>query len=480
MSTWCTRPPRAALPGDAHLAQDVTQEVFIIVARRSATLALHRSIEGWLYTTTRYESSHAIRREQRRRAREHQADAMKELSPEPVLDWNRVRPLLDAAMADLGPRDRNAVIMRYFLGRSFREIGAKHQVTEDGARRRVERALDKLQSLLGRRGVSSTATALATTLAAQAVLAAPAELTPSILAATAGTTAATTWLPISLLHVMTSTKATAAIAVALVLLTAGTAVRELAVRDAAAAALSGVQQRLDATQRRESALQQQVDLAAQPPPMPAPTASPPTSEPATDPAVAGAKFLAAHPEARRLWDARERSLTLAKVGPMFREFGLTAPQTDEMLDLIMRQQTRNTMIDGPNGQMLFHADPTLSPEEFERQARQILGDKFDQIPTYLRRAAAYDLVAELAGAVYRTDPLQPAQMESMTRVLTDASPSYRSGSAFNRWDIDWDQVAANANTVLSPTQRAALSDLRQQATYRRAKQNLGAEAANQP
>jgi TonB family protein len=98
-------------------------------------------------------------------------------------DWDRVRPVLDEAMGELNEGDREAILLRFFEGRNFADVGARLNVSDNTARMRVERALDKLHGHLERRGVTSTQAALAAALAHQAVLAAPAGLATAIAAA---------------------------------------------------------------------------------------------------------------------------------------------------------------------------------------------------------------------------------------------------------------------------------------------------------
>jgi hypothetical protein len=123
----------------------------------------------------------------------------------PAADWSRIHPLLDAAMHDLEERDREAILLRFFEGQSFAEVGGRLRLTEEAARKRVDRALDKLHALLAQRGVTSTAAALAVVLANQPAVAVPAGLavttTASALAAGAAKGAALT-----LLQFMTMTK----------------------------------------------------------------------------------------------------------------------------------------------------------------------------------------------------------------------------------------------------------------------------------
>lgn len=171
--------------GDAHLARDVAQSVFADLARKAAVLAERPVLGGWLYTSTGYAAAKAVRAEQRRRRREREAQLMEDLTrdAEPEADWDALRPVIDAALGELGERDREAVLLRFFENRGFAEIGARLRLGENGARMRVERALDKLHAALARRGIRSSAAALGTALGAHAVVAAPSGLAATIAAA---------------------------------------------------------------------------------------------------------------------------------------------------------------------------------------------------------------------------------------------------------------------------------------------------------
>jgi len=186
--------------GDTHLAQDVTQLVFTDLARKAESVASHRVLAGWLFTSTRFAAAKAVRGERRRHAREEEAHLMQEIfrpdDPATQLDWARVRPVLDEALAELDDRDREAILLRFFEGRDFADVGARLNVADNTARMRVERAVDKLHGLLARRGVTSSSAALAVALANQAVATAPAGLATTVAgaalagAATGGSVAA--------------------------------------------------------------------------------------------------------------------------------------------------------------------------------------------------------------------------------------------------------------------------------------------------
>lgn len=168
--------------GDNAAAADVAQTVFTDLARKASILTSHTSLTGWLYTSTRFLAANTRRSEERRRQREQQALAMNTLSPDSEVEpgWDRLRPVLDDSLATLSEQDREAVLWRYFERRSHVEIGTRLGISENAARMRVERALEKLRTHLTQQGIPSTATALGLVLSRQAVLAAPAGLSDQI------------------------------------------------------------------------------------------------------------------------------------------------------------------------------------------------------------------------------------------------------------------------------------------------------------
>jgi len=247
--------------GDAHLAQDVSQQVFIALARRAAALARHPVLTGWLYTTTHFTAAKAVRAAQRRQAREQAAQAMNDQtsSPGAEADWARLHPALDDAMLALGDRDREAVLLRFFAGRAFADIGAQLGLSENAARMRVDRALDKLRARLARRGVVSTATALALLLTEHAVAAAPAGLASTISgAAVAGAAAGggslAFWSFMSASKLLTGVTAAAVIAAGVVVIQQQQAIGRLQTE---AASLQAQNQALPALRAENQRLKQQ-------------------------------------------------------------------------------------------------------------------------------------------------------------------------------------------------------------------------------
>jgi RNA polymerase sigma factor (sigma-70 family) len=176
--------------GDVHLAQDITQAVFMDLARKAGSLPGNVPLAGWLHRHTCFTAANAIRTERRRRNREQTALEMNSLEAGDEPRWEHVAPHLDAGLNELNPADRHAIVLRFLDRQDFRAIGGALGISEDAAQKRVSRALDKLREVLGRRGVALPAAALASVLASEAVTAAPAGLALSI--TTASLTAATT------------------------------------------------------------------------------------------------------------------------------------------------------------------------------------------------------------------------------------------------------------------------------------------------
>src|SRR5437016_4634960 len=212
---------------DAHLAEEITRTVFIILARKARSLTSKTVISGWLYRTARYASAKALTMQRRRQHREQEAYMRSQLNETESDAWTQIEPVLDTAMAQLGEKDHNAVVLRFFEGRNFKDISATLGTTEAGAKMRVNRALEKLRKFFTTRGLTFSAAAIAGAISANSVQAAPIGLATSVTAAAVKGTAVTTstlTLIKTTLKIMAWTKLKTAVVVgAIAIFAAGTA-----------------------------------------------------------------------------------------------------------------------------------------------------------------------------------------------------------------------------------------------------------------
>ncbi|MEQ2008155.1 MAG: sigma-70 family RNA polymerase sigma factor [Limisphaerales bacterium] len=168
---------------DASLADEIASAVFLVLAQKAGSLRDGTILSGWLLRTTRFIAANALRREVRRQHREEEVMNTLLHRSESDAAWNRIAPLLDEALTQLGDRDRDALALRFFDQRSFRDIGQALGTTEDNAQKRVSRALEKLRGYFARHGAKVPAAILAAALTGNCVQAAPAGLAATVTAA---------------------------------------------------------------------------------------------------------------------------------------------------------------------------------------------------------------------------------------------------------------------------------------------------------
>lgn len=187
---------------DPHLAEEVTQTVFVILARKAASLGPKTILSGWLCRTARNTAANALTIQRRRQRREQEAYMQSSANePEPESDaWKQIAPLLDTAMAQLGEKNHDAVVLRYFDGKDLKEVGAALGVSEEAAKKRVARAVEKLRRFFHKRGIVVPVSILVAAISANAVQAAPAGFVPIAAPAAGGGTTLT------ILKIMAMTK----------------------------------------------------------------------------------------------------------------------------------------------------------------------------------------------------------------------------------------------------------------------------------
>jgi uncharacterized protein (TIGR03435 family) len=209
-------------------AEEITQAVFVIFAQKAKFISVKTIIPGWLYQTARLTASSYLKREARRARREHEAFMQNELQTNAADEtWREFAPLLEDAMGRLNEQERAAIVLRFLAGKSFAEVAGATGISENAAKKRVTRSLEKLRIHFARRGVSSTTAIIAGAISANGVQAAPVALQKSVMAAVAtkGAAAGSSTLTLikGALKIMAWTKMkTSAVVAVAVLLAAGT------------------------------------------------------------------------------------------------------------------------------------------------------------------------------------------------------------------------------------------------------------------
>ncbi len=222
-------------------AEEITQAVFIILARKAGGLERSRVLSGWLYQTARLTSANFIRGEFRRQRHEEEAFMQSSLNEPADAAWQEIAPLLDKAMGDLNETDRATVVLRFFENKTAAEIGQALDLSEAAAHKRVNRSLEKLRRFFARRGVHSTTAIIGAAMSANSVQAAPVGLAGAVSAAAAKGAAAggsTLALAKGVLKIMAWTQVKTATVIAtgvlLVAATSTVAVKQIAAHHAEA------------------------------------------------------------------------------------------------------------------------------------------------------------------------------------------------------------------------------------------------------
>ena len=464
------------LNGDVHAAADIAQIVFARAAGDARRLSRHPVLTGWLYLAVRNAVTDRIRAERRRLKREQAAHDLQEvlMSNDGPLEPDKLKPVIDRALDELPDREREMVLLRFFQARSFAEIGAAFGVSEEAARKRIARSLERLHDALSRRGITSTAAALATTLGADCAVAAPAGLASSI--ATSAVAAAPAALgPIGL---MTITKLQASALAAVFLAGACGLVWQHRSVARLQADVTNLQQRvgaLDADNQRlakaraaaeanvthlHAELEQRQTSAVT-------VAAPVAHSGGATAQLAALSRAASEP---RPADAPQIAQAHKRYDPFLKARGLTPEQMDRWIALMVEKD--NIRLDLQDAVREYNVD--TSTKDFQelyanatrsqwQEMRQILGDDgFKAFSDYERTSAYRGLVTALeprmAAAGAQLTPEQSdqlvqsivANLRAQPKQPTDVSTPTR---------IDWNAVAQQSGTYLNSDQQAALAKI---------------------
>ncbi len=492
------------LGGEAHAAEDVTQRVFTLLARKAAALREHATLAGWLHMTTRFIAKEMMRTERRRRAREQEAFTMHDTTtvrpgPENAAAWADLRPVIDEALGELDAPDREIVLLRYFADLPHAQIGARLAISENAARMRVERALEKLHARLARRGVTSTASALGVVLANQvgaATAALPVGLAGSVTSAALAGSAAT-GLAVSAASIfgfMSTAKIMTGLAVVVGVAGLGSAFYEWNRAGRSEATLAALRREAEElriraadndTARRSLEQKSAMRIAALEKDI----------EGLRKAATSGSERSAATsarapidvwtvPGYASLHLEKKRGSLALRYGPLYRSLNLTTEQIAVFERTLMEaEQGLVDIWSAATSQGLSVSDNSSAATSIARMTSGPLGAAHEELKAMLGAEAfgkfqqfekareARELIAALAGSNYYTEsPLTAQQGEVLAGILAANTATERTQMAddgkkpvFSLHQVtDWDKVSAQAQGILTPSQLRSLHLLAEQ------------------
>ncbi|MGC4072719.1 MAG: sigma-70 family RNA polymerase sigma factor [Nibricoccus sp.] len=456
------------------------------------------SLAGWLYVATKNAAANALRAEVRRVRREQEVFAMNEretsggvggmpgggVSDEEV--WAQVRPELEAVMDELGEWDREAVLLRFFEGRAFGEIGAMLRVSEDAARVRVNRALEKLRGLLARRGIKSTAAALGGLLAGNAAVAAPAGLAASVTGAalmSAGAMASGAAAGVGaagILSFMTTTKIVTGVACAVAALSVGTAVWQYGEAERLRAELLALEKdgeasrrhagelesRLGDAERRVLAQKASVEVLGKSKGEAAIAAA----KPAVVPARTGLELMNVLYEDAGFQEASLnmfRASAKFKYAPFYRKMTLSAAQIAQLESaLLEREQAQIDQNAAARSQKLSISDPVMGKvtnqgfaDAYAEMERVLGGEGVKRFNEYEKAIGTQaEVQSVLSASLYSDAPLTLEQSERLSEILAANRLSEKNGNMTTYTGYKWDEIAVAAAEVLPGAQAAFVRD----------------------
>jgi len=465
-------------------AEEITQLVFIVLARKADGLRPGTVLEGWLHETTRLTSLSFLRGERRRRLREQEV-YMQSTLPEDTDDaWNQFAPLLDEGLSRLKAVDRDAVMLRFFKNQSLREVSAGLNLNEAVTQKRVHRAIEKLRLFFAKRGVVSSAAVVAAAISKNSVHAAPAALanTATTLALAPGVAVqagALAALP-KILELMTVSTAKTALAIGVIGTLAVTGVykgHQASVlkervqsleqeQTEPAAQLTALREQNRQLREQHAQLQQTLSQQQQPQKSSSSDSAVNNDAPSNQQsAAAAAREKAAKEKETALADAREfitkndqgRALLIdigrAQIARNYAAFYQMAQLSTAQIEEFENQTNAYWLSKTVMTPTSIHPDKSVLPDE---QARAVLGEAgFAQFQQFQRMQPVQGVVNGIASLTSDT-PLSREQSAKLLAIVANASPAYQSGGKADPKTIDWNQAEAQARTVLNGPQLEAM------------------------
>jgi RNA polymerase sigma factor (sigma-70 family) len=173
--------------GNRSLAEEITQNIFALLAQKGAALVDHPALLAWLQKATHYQADRAQAKEftrQRLLKSYHDTETMNLSADDSAAAMEEHFPMLDAALAELPEPDRQILLLRFWSQSPYKMIAQSLGSSVQACEKRASRALERMARSLRQRGVMLSATAVAAGLAqstAQAALPPALNLTPAAL-----------------------------------------------------------------------------------------------------------------------------------------------------------------------------------------------------------------------------------------------------------------------------------------------------------